>query len=345
MGIPSINNKVREINFLGSRVDLSEGSIDAQKSEDTNILIVVNGDIALPGKSVRPFVQTFLLAGQGGGTSFYCRNSIMRLLPAPAPVVVQAPAPVAAPIIPQFQSAAPVPVAAPAPAPVAALATDLHKLTVEPARAPAPAPAPAPVPEPVEEAPKGPQSWADRLKSAAATEAPAKPAAGAIKVVKSAPKPAPAAAKPAEGSSSNGKPKDNGASAKPAVKASPAIYVRNIAADATKEEVQATFASFGPNAVKRVDIVAEKGIAFLDLDSEETLKAILAHAAATPFEFKGVALKVEERKPVQPKKTDSKPAGNGRDGGKPRGDKPAGDKPRGDKSGSRPPRASKPAQD
>jgi len=352
VGIPSINNRVREINFVGSRVDLSEGSIDAQKSEPTNILIVVNGDIALPGKSVRPFVQTFLLAGQGGGTSFYCRNSILRLLPAPAPVVVQA-APVAAPVVPQFQSAAPVPAvvaaAAPTPvAPVAAVTADLHKLHVEPVRA-APAPAPVPVPEPVVEEPKGPKSWADRLKSASTTEAP-KPATGA-KVIRpsTAPKPVPvAAASKPEGSSSNGKPTENGA--KPAAKAVPAIYVRNVAADATKEELQTVFASFGANIIKRIDIISEKGIAFLDLDSEDTLKAILAQTSTTPIEFKGATLKIEERKPSQPKKTgDGKaPAGrdSGRDGGKPRGDKPSGDKPRsGDKSGPRPPRSSKPAQE
>ena len=340
VGIPNINNRVREINFVGSRVDLSEGSIDAQKSEPSNILIVVNGDIALPGKSVRPFVQTFLLAGQGGGTSFYCRNSILRLLPAPAPVVVQAaPAPVVVPVVPQFQSSAPVPtpVAAPAPvAPVAAVTADLHKLHVEPVRAaPTPAPVPVPVPEPVVEEPKGPKSWADRLKSASTTEPP-KPATG-VKVIRSAPKPAPvaAAASKPEASSSNGKPAEAGA--KPAAKTVPAIYVRNVAADATKEELQAVFASFG--AIKRVDIVADKGIAFLDLDSEDTLKAILAHTSASPMEFKGATLKVEERKPTQPKKTGDGKNSSGRDSGR------DGGKPRGDKGGARPPRSSKPAQE
>lgn len=347
VGISNINNRVRDINFVGSRVDLSEGSIDAQKSEPSNILIVVNGEIVLPGKSARPFVQTFLLAGQGGGTSFYCRNSILRVLPAPAPVIIQsAPQPVVAPVVPQFQSAAPVPVAAPTPtsAPVATVQAELQKMHVEPVRAaPAPAPVPVPVPEPVVEEPKGPQSWADRLKSASATDVAPKTTTG-VKVVRSVPKPAPVPTKP-EGSSSNGKPSDNGA--KPAAKVVPAIYVRNVAADSTKEELQAVFGTFG--AVKRIDIVADKGMAFLDFDSDDIVKAILAHTTATPIEFKGATLKVEERKPSQPKKAgDGKPSSgrdSGRDGGRPRGDKPSGDKPRGDKSASRPPRASKPAQE
>lgn len=354
VGIPSINNRVRECNFLGSRVDLSEGSIDAQKSDGTNILIVVNGEIALPGKSARPFVQTFFLAGQGGGTSFYCRNSILRLLPVPEPVVVQAaPQPVVAPapVVPQFQSSAPAPIAAPAPvaapiaapAPVAEVTADLRKLTVQPVVETVHVPEPVVEEEPED---KGPKSYLDMLKRGTKTAAAPKAAAPAIKVVKAAPKPAPAAAKPAEGSSSNGngKPADNGASKpKPAAKPVSSIYIRNVPKDATKEELQEAFSVFGAAAIKRVDVVNDRNIAFIDFDSEETVKKVLAQTNATPMEFKGAALKIEERKPVQPKKAgDGKSSGkgdSGRDGGKPRGDRPSGDKPKGPRNSA--PRAPK----
>jgi len=83
LGVEEINKRVRDINFTGTRVDLSEGSIDAQKSDTACILIVVTGELSLPGKAARLFVQTFFLAGQGLGTSFYCRNSVLRLLAAP----------------------------------------------------------------------------------------------------------------------------------------------------------------------------------------------------------------------------------------------------------------------
>ena len=116
-----INERVGRINFAGTRVDLSEGSIDAHKSGQNSILIVVTGEFTLPGNPPRLFTQTFFLAGQG--TSFYCCNSVLRLLPTPtrppAPVhvapVVAAPVHVPAPPAPQpvVQASQPIPPSAP----------------------------------------------------------------------------------------------------------------------------------------------------------------------------------------------------------------------------------------
>lgn len=85
-GVDSIREIVNNLELAGARLDLSEGSLDAQKSDNNGVFLVVTGHFTLPGKNPRPFVQSFFLACQSasgqksGSASYYVRNSVFRLL-------------------------------------------------------------------------------------------------------------------------------------------------------------------------------------------------------------------------------------------------------------------------
>eukprot|EP01041_Mallomonas_annulata_P003421 gene3421-6788_t len=83
-GVENIREKVNQLELAGARVDLSEGSIDAQKSENNGVFLTVTGRVTLVGKPTRPFVQCFYLASQnsqkGSMVSYFVRNSVFRLL-------------------------------------------------------------------------------------------------------------------------------------------------------------------------------------------------------------------------------------------------------------------------
>lgn len=82
-GGDKIREKVESLNLAGAKVDLTNGSIDAQKSENNAVFLVVTGEFTMPGKSARPFIQSFFLVCQGGKSdgppSYYVRNSVFRL--------------------------------------------------------------------------------------------------------------------------------------------------------------------------------------------------------------------------------------------------------------------------
>ena len=65
-GAEAIRAKVAELQLAGARVDLSEGSVDAQRSDINGVFMVVTGEFTQPSKSLEPkkFVQTFFLASQ-----------------------------------------------------------------------------------------------------------------------------------------------------------------------------------------------------------------------------------------------------------------------------------------
>lgn len=81
-GADNIRLKVDNLNFAGALINLSDGSIDAQKSDGNGVILMVTGDIVLPGQESKLFVQTFFLAEQttNSKASYYVRNSILRLL-------------------------------------------------------------------------------------------------------------------------------------------------------------------------------------------------------------------------------------------------------------------------
>lgn len=100
------------------------------------------------------------------------------------------------------------------------------------------------------------------------------------------------------------------------------IYVGNLPADATEDQLQALFSEHG--AVKRVVIVKDRftgesrGFGFVDMDNDS--EAMTAVQAVNGKDLNGRALKVNEARPQA-----AKPQG-GRGGGRPRG----GRGPRGD---------------
>ena len=65
-GVEAIRQKVSELHLAGARVDLSDGSVDAQRSDINGVFVVVTGEFAQPSRSLEPkrFVQTFFLASQ-----------------------------------------------------------------------------------------------------------------------------------------------------------------------------------------------------------------------------------------------------------------------------------------
>ena len=70
--------------FANSRVDLSEGSVDAQTSTNSNIVLVVTGVFYTSGATNgRTFFQTFFLENQTTDNhrpSYFVKNSIFRLI-------------------------------------------------------------------------------------------------------------------------------------------------------------------------------------------------------------------------------------------------------------------------
>jgi hypothetical protein len=83
-GGDNIREKVESLNLAGAKVDLTNGSIDAQRSDNNAVFLVVTGKFTMPGKSPRPFIQSFFLVCQNGGKSdaqpsYYVRNSVFRL--------------------------------------------------------------------------------------------------------------------------------------------------------------------------------------------------------------------------------------------------------------------------
>jgi hypothetical protein len=60
---------VSELNLAGARVDLTDGSIDAQRSDNSGVLLMVTGEFTQPDLVPRRFVQTFFLSSQANAGS------------------------------------------------------------------------------------------------------------------------------------------------------------------------------------------------------------------------------------------------------------------------------------
>jgi hypothetical protein len=52
------------LNLKYTKVDLTNGYIDAQKSANNGVFVLVVGTLAPPDAADKPFVQTFLLSNQ-----------------------------------------------------------------------------------------------------------------------------------------------------------------------------------------------------------------------------------------------------------------------------------------
>jgi hypothetical protein len=353
-GPEEIREAVAKVPFLGCRVDLSEGSLDAQTSGG-GVLIVVTGDIVLSGEALRHFVQTFFLDSQQAGPSpsYYVRNSVLRLLRqhhhAVAAETQTASADVASPVFENGSSknetatltigdvSAPVEVETAA-APLGSVETAEETASSEPDPASdstsepedstpvismpshsTPDTSPAAESPPVTSGPSGPLSYRDMVRAGAnkpAAPAPAPAPAPKKKPAAVAPKPA-AAPAPASASSSAAA-KENEINK---------LHVR-LPDTATVDEVKAIFTPFG--AVVHCDVLNARGYAFVTMESEAAKAAVLA--AKDTLMLKGKPLQgVEERNVNSGRRKDGKEGGkaDSKDGGNKgarnfRGDKAAG---------------------
>lgn len=64
IGAENIRAKAAEFNLAGARFDLSDGSVDAQKSENNGIFVLVTGQFTVADQPSRLFTQSFFLSIQ-----------------------------------------------------------------------------------------------------------------------------------------------------------------------------------------------------------------------------------------------------------------------------------------
>lgn len=74
-GTENIKNEVSKLNLAGAQVDLSNGSIDAQRTDNNGVLVVVTGHYTPPQQEKKEFIQTFFLACQPESPSMVSLNS------------------------------------------------------------------------------------------------------------------------------------------------------------------------------------------------------------------------------------------------------------------------------
>lgn len=63
-GPDSIRAAISALNLKNCKVDLSNGYIDAQKSANNGVVVVVVGQVSVPNATSKPFVQSFVLSCQ-----------------------------------------------------------------------------------------------------------------------------------------------------------------------------------------------------------------------------------------------------------------------------------------
>lgn len=353
-GVESIRERVNELNLAGARVDLSEGSVDAQQSENDGVFLTVTGHVTLLAKPTRPFVQSFFLACQNSGNqkmvSYFVRNSVFRLLgnPLVESETVTTQIPVAQPVedviaVDNLEASVYLDADVEAEAGAKDVEEDVYEQDgvededvdllhgadadaiveagleadqlddpahlkddvdeddivyddqndLEPQETADSSPIATPTPNLQPPSPSPPKSFADVVKRLAGD------------------KPAPPAA---QGQSSNGRSSSNKkvkshsdeardrdndaqttttASTNNAPPKHPvcALYVNQLVADTTQEDITEVFSQFGE--VKSVDI--HRGYAFIEFMDAVAARAVLAQVEVEPIHIKGQAVKVEER--------------------------------------------------
>ena len=309
-GLERIKARIAELSLPeGVTVDLKEGSVDAQKSENDSVFLMVTGRFIHPNLDPRPFVQSFVLASQvnpasqSSGPSYYVRNSVFRAI-APevqtrviervveVPVEIPVPAPVQTPT----QPAEPEPLKEEAPEidesawsqPSSAI---VEQLETEPEREV----------QSEDHGPPAPKSFADMVRSWGQSA----PSSNSDRVQYNLDKPS--SVKPAAVAADERK--ENvpiAAHQQP----SRAIFVNHVDATHKQADIESFFAKFGQ--VVNVDLPPGRGYAFVDFAEHESIQAVLAAHAKEPLTLSGKALLIEERQ------------AKGRGAGKPRGDRAEG---------------------
>eukprot|EP00428_Durinskia_dybowskii_P069362 CAMPEP_0170389832 /NCGR_PEP_ID=MMETSP0117_2-20130122/18824_1 /TAXON_ID=400756 /ORGANISM="Durinskia baltica, Strain CSIRO CS-38" /LENGTH=429 /DNA_ID=CAMNT_0010645839 /DNA_START=174 /DNA_END=1463 /DNA_ORIENTATION=- len=334
-GPDAIRSSINELNLKYTKVDLTNGYVDAQKSANNGVFVLVVGTLAPPDAPDKPFVQTFLLSNQGS-SSYYVSNSVFRLLvPSEEAEVVDGG--VLVQLTPTAASVAPAAVVETPAAPVAVV----------------------PATKSVEDAISTAAVAASTTAAATAAES---SAAGHIEAVEAllqepaelealATEPAPAATAPAAAAAPIAAPADpnrkwnysdivkkinSGASPAAApvqqtrapapthkvVPTAPApaptpvvysVYVKQVPEAATAADLTALFSQFG--VVTAVDMVSARSFAFVKYDSPAAITAAVAAGAAGKLTVHGQSLRVEERNPTRTAATSSSGAtsGSGRD--------------------------------
>ncbi|OQR88074.1 ras GTPase-activating protein-binding protein [Achlya hypogyna] len=82
-GQEAIKEVILGKNYMGTRVDLDNGSIDCHASQDGGVIVMVTGIIKLKNAAPTHFVQTFFLAVQPNG--YFVLNDVLRFLEVSVP--------------------------------------------------------------------------------------------------------------------------------------------------------------------------------------------------------------------------------------------------------------------
>lgn len=324
-GINSIRERVIELNLRGATVDVSEGSIDAQRTENNGVFLTVTGTVTLPSSAPATFVQSFLLATQTGNNkaaSYFVRNSVFRLLTVPVDN-----RPVTAPVPSQTISIAPVQVQVVESVDTtqAVSATTVEEETVAVAET-----------EDVEEIPEAEEDVfeeeAEPLDAepgveeteeeyeeqvyepspAVEPQAPAAPSppksfADVVKRLAGPPATGPAAPAPAPGKGGRGPTKKDKVKVADAEEQTPlthpaapkpqqqriSLYVSQLSEEASEEDLRQLFGKFG--IISSVNVQGDRGFAFVDFADSVGAKAAMAQAVTEPFVLRERTLKLEER--------------------------------------------------
>lgn len=308
-GLERIKARVAELSLPeGIAVDLKEGTVDAQKSDNDSVFLMVTGRFIHPNFDPRPFAQSFVLAAQvnpgasqSSGTSYYVRNSIFRAV-APkihARVVerVEVPQETPAPVQPPMPVPEPEPVKEEAPEidesawsqPSSAI---VEQLETEPEREVQQGEEPTP--------PAQQKSFADMVRGWGPQATPANSDRVHINLDKTTP------AKPTVVPEE----RKEVPQVTPPQQRSSAIYVNHVDPNLKQADIESFFSKFGQ--VVNVDLPPGRGFAFVDFADQEGIQAVLASHSKEPLTLSGKALHIEERQ------------AKGRGAGRPRGDRAEG---------------------
>lgn len=335
LGSEAIRRTMQDLNF-GNEIDLTEGTLDVQKS-DTGIILLVTGNLTFNLQSHR-FVQSFFLAEQNSKRApYYVRNSVLRLLDS-VPVVVSVPEAVEEEIpiaVPEEQELvlendptiddtvdAVLEVEEEAEEEVVE-EVEVVEIEVEVETAPVeqeeqdpePQEEDAPVeqqpeippvqqePEPILRQPAAPSSYAAMVQKKGA--APVAAPSARARTYRNPPAAAPEVASGVAKADSHRAPRD-GSAATATSGGYNSIYVSKIPDETTSEDLIAVFSAFG--GVTAADLGVSKKYAFVELDSAATMQAILA-APEGSLQIRGAALKVDARNSKPPARRSRGPSG------------------------------------
>ena len=273
-------------------VDLTSGSVDAQRGADGSIIVMVYGRVKrTQNMPDRRFLQTFVLSPVQ--SSYFVLNDMFRFIDENAKVAKTAAAPAAAPASAQAAESPAGLATGSEPLAPADSAADVGEGSSKDGADVADAQTAVAPPAVEEEGPRGPLSWAalvknsgtsgkSRTETSADVQTPARSGAAAPQKEEGpAPEKMNGVAKPAA--------REGGAAA------GCALYVKGLKATASDGAIKALFS--GPwGEVAKVDSYSDRGYAFIEFSEASAVKKILAGEAREQWTLDGTVLEVEERR-------------------------------------------------